>query len=374
MSDDCGEVLLHGGITNAGLVSRVGDTVRRPGGPTSPATHALLEHLERVGFDGAPRFLGVDERGREILSYIPGEAAIEPYQDWALTDEALVSVAELLRRYHDAVASFDAAGHTWPAFVPAEFRDGLVSHNDPNLDNVIFSGGRAVALIDFDLAGPGSAVWDVACAARLWAPLRDERDAPDGGARPGAGAAAHLRRRLRRSPRRDRERVVDAVVHTHDWCYDVVRDALARGHRASAATGAKAGGSAPTARAVDRRASRADARRAARRPLIEGGVERLLTHPDRYNKAGLPACHRPGQLPRSPGYARAGFRSRGATAAGSPVTTRIRPEQRGAHVAGRERRGEQHVAERQLARVDGRDRGVRAVAVAEPYRDALQQR
>ena len=64
------EVLLHGGITNAGLVSRVGDTVRRPWRPTSPATHALLDHLERVGFDGAPRFLGVDDRGREILSYI----------------------------------------------------------------------------------------------------------------------------------------------------------------------------------------------------------------------------------------------------------------------------------------------------------------
>ena len=110
MLDDCGEVLLSGGLTNAGLVSRVGDTVRRPWRPTSPSTWALLDHLERVGFDGAPRFLGVDDRGREILSFIPGEAAIEPYQDWALTDEALVSVAELLRRYHDAAASFDAAG------------------------------------------------------------------------------------------------------------------------------------------------------------------------------------------------------------------------------------------------------------------------
>ena len=94
----------HGGITNAGRVSRVGDTVRRPRRPTSPATHALLDHLERVGFDGAPRFLGADEQGREVLSLIPGEAAMPPYAGWALTDEALVSVAELLRRYHDAAA------------------------------------------------------------------------------------------------------------------------------------------------------------------------------------------------------------------------------------------------------------------------------
>ena len=97
------EVLLHGGLTNAGRVIRVGDTVRRP--LSSAATWALLEHLERVGFDGAPRFLGVDDRGREVLSYVPGEAAIEPYADWALTDEALVSVAALLRHYHEAAAS-----------------------------------------------------------------------------------------------------------------------------------------------------------------------------------------------------------------------------------------------------------------------------
>src|SRR5919107_4650049 len=106
MLDDSSEVLLNGGLTNAGLVTRVGDTVRRPRRPTSPSTWALFDHLERVGFDGAPRFLGVDERGREILSFIPGEAVVEPYQDWARTDQARVSVAELLRRHHHAAASF----------------------------------------------------------------------------------------------------------------------------------------------------------------------------------------------------------------------------------------------------------------------------
>ena len=68
MLDDRGEVVLPGGFTNAGRVTRVGDTVRRPRRPTSPSTWALLDHLERVGFDGAPRFLGLDDRGREMLS------------------------------------------------------------------------------------------------------------------------------------------------------------------------------------------------------------------------------------------------------------------------------------------------------------------
>ena len=96
--------------------------VRRPRRASSAATEALLRHLERVGFDGAPRYLGIDDRGRQVLSYIPGEAAILPYQSWALSDEALVSVAELLRDYHRAVSSFDPAGYDWPDPVPGAFR------------------------------------------------------------------------------------------------------------------------------------------------------------------------------------------------------------------------------------------------------------
>ncbi len=229
MRDRPAEVPLAGGFTNAGLVTRVGDTVRRPWRPTSEGTRALLEHLERVGFDGAPRFLGTDERGREMLSYVDGTAVIPPYPDWALTDEALVSVAELMRRYHEAVASFDPAGHVWPRALPAAYRGAIVSHNDPNLDNVIFSGGRAVALIDFDLAGPGTAPWDVACAVRLWAPLRDPVDMPE-------ELAGQALARLRTFAdaygldAEDRARVVEAMPHAHDWCYDVVRTAVAVGH------------------------------------------------------------------------------------------------------------------------------------------------
>ena len=223
------EISLRGGFTNAGQVSRVGDTVRRPWRSTSPATHALLEHLDRAGFDGAPRFLGVDEQGREVLSYVEGEAAIEPLPEWAFGDAAMVSVAELLRRYHDGVASFDPSPYTWPSAVPAAFRGGIVTHNDPNLDNVVFAGGRAVALLDFDLAGPACTAWDVACAARLWAPLRDESDTPG---RVRGLALARLRTFVDayELPRQDRARVVDAMVDAHEWCYDIVREAVANGH------------------------------------------------------------------------------------------------------------------------------------------------
>ena len=52
------EIPLHGG--NVSTVSRIGDTVRRNAGPWTPAVHALLNHLERVGFTGSPRAFGMD--------------------------------------------------------------------------------------------------------------------------------------------------------------------------------------------------------------------------------------------------------------------------------------------------------------------------
>jgi Phosphotransferase enzyme family len=223
------EIPLFGGIANQGLVFRVGDTVRRPLRPTSAATQALLEHLAAVGFDCAPRFLGVDAQGREMLSYVPGQAITVPYPSWALTDEALTSVAILLRSYHEAASTFDPAPHEWPPSPPALFRDGIVSHNDPNLDNVVFRERQAVALIDFDLASPGSRLWDVAAAARLWAPLRANDDIQDG-RRGRALGRFRLFVDAYGLEGTDRKLMVDAVIHNHDWLYDVVRQGAEQGN------------------------------------------------------------------------------------------------------------------------------------------------
>ena len=86
-----------------------------------------------------------------------------------------------------------------------------------------------MALIDFDLASPGSAVWDVACAARLWAPLREERDVP-APLRGRSLARLRLFADAYGLEQRDRSQVVDAMVEAHDWCYRIVRTAVRRGH------------------------------------------------------------------------------------------------------------------------------------------------
>lgn len=221
-------VPLAGGTANRGRVHRVGDTVRRPLRPTAPAVHALLRHLEEVGFDGAPRALGIDDDGREVLSYIPGQAVTAPAPAWGLTDDALRSVGRLLRRFHDATRGFDPRGHGWSERAPAPFHTGGMTHNDPNLDNIVFRDGEAVALIDFDLAAPGDPVWDVGATARLWAPLRAPADVHDTRRDRGMERLRILVDAYGLDPDA-RLRVADAVLGQHVWICGLIADGARNG-------------------------------------------------------------------------------------------------------------------------------------------------
>jgi hypothetical protein len=155
---------------NLSDVVRIGDTVRRVPGPWSPAVHALLRHLETVGFDGAPRFLGVDGSGREVLSFVEGATPRPDIPDWS--EELLAGVGHLLRRYHDAVASFvPPPGAAWQLCVGAPRTGEVVCHNDAGPWNVVVRDGAPVALIDWDLAAPAPRAWDVAYALWRWVPL-----------------------------------------------------------------------------------------------------------------------------------------------------------------------------------------------------------
>lgn len=163
---------LVGGMDRAAGVVRVGDTVRRPAGPSSVAVRSLLLHLEDVGFDGAPRFLGVDDGDRDVLIFIEGDVPLPPYPRWALTDAALCDLGRLLRSYHEATMGFDASSATgWSDEWSDPVGGPVICHNDLFPENVVFRGGRVVAVIDFAMAAPGRPLWDLAIAAQEWAPL-----------------------------------------------------------------------------------------------------------------------------------------------------------------------------------------------------------
>src|ERR671916_2924258 len=115
---------------NVSTVVRIGNTVRRSTGPWTPAVHALLRYLERVGFDGAPRVLDIDDQGREVLTYIPGTVPRVASPEVA-TDRALFEVGFLLRRYHEAVSGFSLPwGIEWYGGGDGPGPGEVVCHND----------------------------------------------------------------------------------------------------------------------------------------------------------------------------------------------------------------------------------------------------
>ena len=162
MSDEP-EIQLPGG--NAGGAVRVGSTVRRPTGPWTPAVHELLDHLTAVGLRGVPRVHGCDERGREVLDYLPGE--VVPVGVVELTDAQLASAARWLRDLHEAVAGFPRSSRRW-RFVERALAPGeIVCHHDPAMYNLAFDGDELVGVFDWDTAGPGHPLDDLAMLA--WA-------------------------------------------------------------------------------------------------------------------------------------------------------------------------------------------------------------
>lgn len=186
MTDDARETPLPGGGMDGAVLSA--GTVRRTAGPWTPTVQRLLAHLHAHGVDGVPRPLGVDERGRDVTGYVTGEVPAYPMPAWVWDDGVLLDAAALLRRVHDATATFDRTDAVWrlPAREPAE----VVCHQDAAPYNMVFRGVRLVGLIDWDTAAPGPRVWDLAYLAYRLVPLGPA------GADPGPVAVEERRRRL----------------------------------------------------------------------------------------------------------------------------------------------------------------------------------
>ncbi|BEL02975.1 hypothetical protein Q0Z83_011660 [Actinoplanes sichuanensis] len=209
-------------------VIRIGDTVRRPMHEWSPTIHELLHHLEKIGFGYAPRLLGIDEEGREVLTYLDGESGGDA---WAkvVPDDGLVAMARLLRDYHEAVRDFrPAAAAGWAAddgvFGPGD----LVCHGDFGPWNLVWHGNRPVGILDWDYALPARPVFDVAYALEYVTPFRDDDFAIGSLRHPGP---PQRRRRLELFASAYGLTSIDGLV---DEVHTQQRDVLARARRLAA--------------------------------------------------------------------------------------------------------------------------------------------
>ncbi|MGV1004966.1 MAG: phosphotransferase enzyme family protein [Candidatus Nanopelagicales bacterium] len=161
------EVPLLGG--NMTAVHRVGATVRRTAGPWSATIQRLLAHLRGKGLLWVPEPLGFDERGREVLAFVPGVVPIYPLPEWVFSDRVLEDFGRKLRKLHDASADFDRQGAVWRQ-APREPGE-VICHNDLAPHNATFEGTRLTGFIDFDECGPGPRLWDLAHVALRTVPL-----------------------------------------------------------------------------------------------------------------------------------------------------------------------------------------------------------
>ncbi|MGE8081829.1 phosphotransferase [Peribacillus loiseleuriae] len=161
------EMLTGGNISN---VYRLGDTVRRDLKANGTKIHKLLKHLESEGFDCAPKFLGIDEKDREILSFIEGEAGNYPLKKYMWSNDTLKEIAKMLRLYHNAVSDFPIE-ESWQPIdnTPQPFE--VLCHNDFAIYNIIFNHEKPVGIIDFDVAAPGPRLWDIAYTLYTCVPL-----------------------------------------------------------------------------------------------------------------------------------------------------------------------------------------------------------
>jgi len=66
------ETILSGGQSTECVV-RIGNTVHRTKSENYEFIHSILLFLEKRNFLYAPKFLGIDKKGREMLSFVEGE-------------------------------------------------------------------------------------------------------------------------------------------------------------------------------------------------------------------------------------------------------------------------------------------------------------
>jgi aminoglycoside phosphotransferase (APT) family kinase protein len=142
----------------------------------------------------------------------------------------------LLARVHDLSLGFSPPTDAiWGESAPDPGPIEVIAHRDWTPYNAVFRDGRLVAVVDWDLARPGSRLADLAWAAFMWVPLVPDQAALDSGWALPLDRVARLRRFCDAYGLAERARIVDAVDTRIAGHVRWVSEQAEAGHRAYAA-------------------------------------------------------------------------------------------------------------------------------------------
>ncbi len=169
---------------NVSKVWKKGNIILREQKSWSHTVQRLLLYLEKKEFPYSPRFLGTDEEGREMLSYMEGVCMEEYPADSSIRFRisTIRKLGEMLRRYHDITSTFSRSKEdVWMLSYEGKLEKEVICHNDIAPYNVTFINNIPVGLIDFDTCCPGPRIWDIAYALYRFVPLTSEVYEPETG-------------------------------------------------------------------------------------------------------------------------------------------------------------------------------------------------
>lgn len=159
-----------------GRVTRVGDTVRRPAGPWTSSVQGVLRFLREQGITEVPEPLGTDSSGREVLAFIEGRDQGWPFIPEIVADGGAERLGKLAERLRTALWRYPC-----PTDARWQFAEGppgpgqAVQHGDLGPWNLLWgSDGQIAGVLDWELTGPASPLYDTGHLAWFAVPLMDD--------------------------------------------------------------------------------------------------------------------------------------------------------------------------------------------------------
>ena len=139
------EIPFASGESNQKVV-KVGNTVRKEPSENSEFVREVMTILSSNNFQYSPKYLGIDQKGREKMTYIEGEQM----NHTEVTIDLMKQTLEVLKQFHDILSISELSGD-----------QETVLHTDYAPWNLIVREGKLVGIIDFDKIKPGKRIYDV---------------------------------------------------------------------------------------------------------------------------------------------------------------------------------------------------------------------